>query len=152
MDRLIIQQFSADPHQIDREAVLLAERGWNSAILARDVARARSFMAPEYQLILGITGQPLRVISLGTWLAMLPDYCIHEHHTDDIHVSFFIDIAICTLSHRQIADPVNGRDICGDFLLTDIWVRRDGRWFVAERHSSRLESAPCAEPQTPLRS
>ena len=152
MDQPIIHPSSSDLHQIDREAVLLAEREWNSAILGRDVARARSFMAPEYQLIVGITGQPLRVVSLDTWLATLPHYRIHEHHTDDIHISFFPDVAICILSHRQIADPVNGRDISGNFLLTDIWVRRHGRWLVAERHSSRLEPAPSVEPQTQLRS
>jgi hypothetical protein len=98
-------------------------------------------MDPSYRLVIGITGQPLRIIPLEAWLSMLPNYRIHEHHTDDMNISMFGDVAVCTLSHRQIADPVQGRDISGHFLITDIWVRRGNNWLVAERHSSRLEPA-----------
>jgi ketosteroid isomerase-like protein len=137
-------QSQTSSQQIDREAVLLAERQWNDAILRRDIQAAKSYMDPSYHLIVGITGQPLSIFPLDAWLSMLPHYRIHEHHTDDIHITLVGNLAVCTLAHRQVADPIQGRDISGSFMLSDIWIRRDEHWLIAERHSSRLEPATAA--------
>ena len=125
-----------------REEVEQAERSWNAAILSRDCDRAALHMAPEYRLIVGIEDQPLRVMPRETWLAQLPNYHIHRQEIHDLHVSAFGEVAVATLNYSQAAEPFQGRDITGKFLISDIWVRRDGRWLVAERHSSRLEVAP----------
>jgi hypothetical protein len=42
--------------------------------------------------------------------------------------------------YRQQA-TVAGQDRSGAFLLTDVWVRRDGRWQVVTRHSSHVPTA-----------
>lgn len=125
-----------------REEVEQAERSWNAAILKRDHDAAAQHMAPEYRLIIGIEDQPLRVFPREEWLAQLPNYLIHSHAIHDLHVSAFGEVAVATLNYSQVAEPFQGRDISGKFLISDIWVRRDGRWLVAERHSSRLEVAP----------
>ena len=49
-----------------------------------------------------------------------------------------------TLAITQDAEPLNERDISGDFLITDIWVLRNEKWLVAERHSSRQEKTSVA--------
>ena len=120
------------------------ERDWNDAILTRDVASAASFQASEFKLIVGAEGQPLQVIPKELWLSVLPRYVIHRHEITDMHVSIWNDVAVATLAITQEAEPLNGRDISGNFLLTDIWVRRNESWLIAERHSSRQEktSAP----------
>jgi hypothetical protein len=123
------------------------ERQWHDAILRRDVAAAGSFQAPEFKLVVGAEGQPLQVIPRELWLSVLPRYIIHGHEITDIHVSIWNDVAVATLAVTQKAEPLNDRDISGNFLLTDIWVRRDETWLIAERHSSRQEktSAPVRE-------
>ncbi|HLG98274.1 MAG TPA: hypothetical protein VKX49_18305 [Bryobacteraceae bacterium] len=61
-----------------------------------------------------------------------------------MHVSVWNDFAIVTLAMTQAAEPLNERDISGNFLITDVWVLRNGKWLVAERHSSRQEKASVA--------
>jgi len=117
------------------------ERKWNDAILKRDVASAASFQAPEFKLVIGAEGQPLQVIPKEPWLSVLPRYMIHRHEITDVHVSIWNDVAVATLAITQEAEPLDHRDICGNFLITDIWVRRNEKWLIAERHSSRQEKA-----------
>lgn len=78
------------------------------------------------------------------WLSVLPRYVIHRHEITDMHVSIWNDLAVVTLAITQAAEPLNDRDISGNFLITDISVRRDEKWLVAERHSSRQEKASVA--------
>ena len=120
------------------------ERLWNAAILRRDVDNAAGFQAPEYKLIIGVEGQSLQVVSRELWLSALPRYVIHRHEITDMHVSVWNDLAVATLAITQDAEPQNGRDISGNFLITDTWVFREGKWLIAERHSSRQEKASVA--------
>jgi hypothetical protein len=120
------------------------ERLWNDAILRRDVDSAASILAPEYKLVIGVEGQSLQVIPRELWLSVLPRYVIHGHEITDMHVSIWNDLAVATLAVTQAAEPLNDRDISGNFLITDIWVLRNENWLVAERHSSRQEKASVA--------
>ncbi|MGA7157472.1 MAG: nuclear transport factor 2 family protein [Acidobacteriaceae bacterium] len=120
------------------------ERLWNDAILRRNIDSAASFLAPEYRLVIGVAGQSLQVIPRELWLSALPRYTIRHHEISDTHVSIWNDVAVVTLAITQAAEPLNGRDITGDFLITDVWVFRDEKWLVAERHSSRQEKASVA--------
>jgi len=120
------------------------ERLWNDAILRRNVDSAASFLAPEYKLVIGVEGQSLQVIPRELWLSVLPRYVIHGHRITDMHVSIWNDLAVVTLAITQDAEPLNERDISGDFLITDIWVLRNEKWLVAERHSSRQEKTSVA--------
>ena len=128
-----------------QEEVQHAERTWNAAILTRDRDIVLPHMAEEYRLLIGIENQPLRIMPRAEWLAALPNYRIHRQELHDMHVSVWNDVAVATLNYSQTAEPFQGRDISGKFLITDVWVRRGGRWLVAERHSSRLESAPASK-------
>ena len=120
------------------------ERLWNDAILRRDVDSAAGFQASEFRLVIGVDGQSLQVIPKELWLSALPRYVIHDHEITDMHVSIWNDLAVVTLAITQTAEPLNGRDISGNFLITDIWVFRNEKWLVAERHSSRQEKASVA--------
>jgi ketosteroid isomerase-like protein len=130
----------------DESAVREAEQQWNAAILRRDVDAAKQFMAPEYQLLVGMEGRSLARFPLDVWLAALPNYVIHRQAIHDMNVSLWGDVAVATLAYSQDAEPWNGRDISGNFMITDVWVFRNGRWLVAERHSSRLEKAQAPQP------
>jgi len=128
-----------------RDAMVLEiehmERLWNDAILRRNVDSAASFQAKEYKLVIGVEGGSLQVIPRELLLSVLPRYVIHRHEITDMHVSIWNDLAVVTLAMTQAAEPLNGRDISGNFLITDIWVLRNEKWLIAERHSSRQEKA-----------
>lgn len=55
---------------------------------------------------------------------------------DRIKVRLYGDTAVVNAWFRQQA-TYDGQDWSGDFLLTDVWVKRDGRWQVVSRHASR---------------
>ena len=121
------------------ESVLAAEDQWLHAVLQRDVAAAEQILHPDYVLIVGIEGQPLRVHTRAQWLEMLPHYRISAHSITDRQVRLYGDVAVVTLLWTQTAQTPGSRDISGNFLLTDIWTFADGVWRVTERHSSRQE-------------
>jgi len=51
-------------------------------------------------------------------------------------VRIFGDTAVINAQFQQNA-TFAGHDWSGEFLLTDVWVKRNGRWQVVARHSSR---------------
>jgi ketosteroid isomerase-like protein len=48
------------------------------------------------------------------------------------------NVAIVASIYSQRAS-LNGIDRGGEFFLTDVWEKRDGRWQVVARYSSRPE-------------
>lgn len=104
------------------------------------------FLAPDYALIIGVRGQPLRVVPRDVWLSSLELYDIRSFSIDDFRVSVRGDVAVVTMLFTQ--DAVVGpdrRDRSAQFMITDIWVRHPGGWRVAERHSSRPEQPAPAQ-------
>ena len=122
-------------------AVLAAEDRWLEAILARDMNAAEAILHPDYRLIIGIEGHPLRIMPRAQWLAILPDYRITNCSITDRQVSIYGDIAVVILLWSQTATVPGDRDISGHFLITDIWHNSPQGWRVIERHSSRQEKA-----------
>lgn len=122
-------------------AVLAAEDRWLEAILARDAKAAEAILHPDYRLIIGIEGHPLRIMPRAQWLAVLPDYRITNCSITDRQVSVYGDIAVVILLWSQTATVPGDRDISGHFLITDIWHNSPQGWRVIERHSSRQEKA-----------
>jgi hypothetical protein len=122
-------------------AVLVAEDRWLQAILARDANAAEAILHPEFRLIIGIEGHPLRIMPRAQWLAVLPDYRITDCSVTDRQVSVYGDIAVVILLWSQTATVPGDRDISGHFLITDIWHNSPQDWRVIERHSSRQEKA-----------
>jgi ketosteroid isomerase-like protein len=118
-----------------------AEDRWLKAVLARDTAAADDILHPDYRLIIGIEGQPLRVMPRQQWLALLPDYRITGHSITDRRVSLYGNIAVVVMLWSQTATAPGDRDMSGNFLLTDIWQNTSDGWRVIERHSSRQEKA-----------
>ena len=118
-----------------------AEGRWLKALLARDTAAADDMLHPDYRLIIGIEGQPLRVMPRQQWLALLPDYRITGHSITDRRVSLYGNTAVVVMLRSQTATAPGDRDISGNFLLTDIWQNTPDGWRVIERHSSRQEKA-----------
>jgi ketosteroid isomerase-like protein len=51
-------------------------------------------------------------------------------------VRIYGDTAIVNSLYHQNA-TARGQDWSGYFLITDVWVKRGGRWQVVTRHASR---------------
>jgi ketosteroid isomerase-like protein len=57
-----------------------------------------------------------------------------------LSVRIYGDTAVVNAWLQQTA-TFAGRDWSGDFLLTDVWAKRDGRWQAVARHSSRPDKS-----------
>lgn len=108
---------------------------WSEAIAQRDAATAEQSLGAEYALYAPGIG----VMPRDRWLAALPQYVVHEYAFDDVVVHVYGgDAAVMRSRYRQRA-TVAGQDRSGTMLVTDVWVKRDGRWQVVARHTSWLD-------------
>lgn len=119
----------ADHGETGRD-VEAAERAWMSAWLQKDI-RACDAILDDAFVLTSATG---RLIGKADWL---------EKATASITASEFNwlsivvraiapDVAVAHVRSTQTAS-VDGKDWSGLFLMTDVWVRRAGRWRVTAR-------------------
>jgi ketosteroid isomerase-like protein len=104
---------------------------WSEAIARRDVAACEHILGTEYALMAPGIGEMPR----AQWLAGLPDYVVHSYEFRDVRVHVYGESAVMRSRYTQTA-TVAGKDRSGEMLVTDVWVRRDGRWQVVARHTS----------------
>jgi ketosteroid isomerase-like protein len=123
-----------------------AEAQWNDCILRRDIECAGSFLAEDYFLMIDIEGQPMVKVPRDVWLKNLAGYFIEVMSMDETHISVYGDTAVATLRYSQKAHTAGNRDITGNFMLTDVWIRTAKGWKIAERHSCRAEKLPQSAP------
>src|SRR5687768_13710216 len=108
------------------------ERAWMEAWRVKDIATCDILLAHDFLL----TSARGVLMSKSQWLegATGPFVC-EAFEWEDIHVRPFGDMAIVHSRARQRAH-VLGKDWSGRFLLTDVWIHRDGRWQVVSRHGT----------------
>ena len=107
------------------------EREWMNAWLARDRDTCARILADDFLL----TSARGVLMTKAEWLAALDSIVGESFQWEEIRVRPFGDVAVVHCRTRQRAS-VAGHDWSGRFLLTDVWVRRDGRWQVASRHGT----------------
>ena len=126
------------------EEITEMEMEWAAAIQGRDVMTMQAILADDSALVVGIQGQPLKVVAREPLLATLPGYQVESFSIDDIRVTAYGDVVVAVMLFTQKA-TAEGLDRSAQFLLTDIWVKTPTGWRVAERHSSRPEPPPAAQ-------
>jgi ketosteroid isomerase-like protein len=129
---------------IEKEIVEL-ETQWASAIQKQDELQMSNFLSDNYFLAIAIQGMPLKIVPKVAWLENLKFYKTDALHIDDISAHVYGNTAVVSMLFTQKA-TVRGQDRSGQFMITDIWVQQDIGWRVAERHSSRPESATVPNP------
>ena len=108
------------------------QHAWMDAWVREDFETLEAILAPEFTLVSARTD---RLVDRAGWLALLDTVKGEAFTYDDIQVDVFGDAAVVHARATQVA-RVGGQRWDGSFVLTDVWVRRDGRWQVVARHSS----------------
>ena len=108
------------------------QRAWMDAWVREDGETLETILAPEFTLASARTDQ---LVDRAGWLALLDTVKGESVTHDEIRVDLFGDAAVVHSRVTQTA-VVAGQRWDGSFVLTDVWVRRDGRWQVVARHSS----------------
>ena len=103
---------------------------WMEAIQRNDLEALDGILGEEY--IYTASGQGRH--SREDWMNTLKMYDIHQFDFLSIEIHDYGDMVVAFPHYHQEAS-VNGSQRSGDFLITDVWVKRDGRWQVVARSS-----------------
>jgi len=115
-----------------RQTLIDLQHAWMDAWLGDDRATLDAILAPEFTLTSARTDQ---LVDRAGWLALLDTVKGEAFAYDEIRVDLFQDAAVV---HSRVSQSarVGDQRWDGRFVLTDVWIRRDGRWQVVARHSS----------------
>jgi ketosteroid isomerase-like protein len=114
------------------EALIELQNDWMDAWRRDDRALLEELLAPEFTLTSARSDQ---IVDRVAWLRLLDQVHAESFEYSDFLVQVFGDAAVVKSRLTQVAS-VAGQPWNETFMLTDVWVRRDGRWQVVARHSS----------------
>ena len=102
-----------------------------AAVQRHDGRRLDELVAHEFTLN-GAAGELDRE---GFLAAAAGPYEIDEWAYEEIDPEIYGDTAVLVSRYSQRA-RLGGRDVSHRMHVTDIWVRRDGRWQIVRRHAT----------------
>jgi ketosteroid isomerase-like protein len=119
-----------------KQEIVDRAHAWMEAVQRKDISALEQILAPDYAYMATNHGRRTR----AEWLATVPIYDIHRFELLESDVRDYGDVAVMLSRYRQDAS-VGGTPRSGEFLITDIWVRRDDRWQVTARSSILMAEA-----------
>ena len=127
----------------DRIDVRDLERQWRDALFAKDEARLRRLIHPQFKLV-GIRSTGTVAVSLEDWLVALQrmDLISLEVRVMD---SLRVDQTIVATVDAQWKLRFMGHAIDERVLLTDVWVETEEGWQAVRRHSSPVPAGVSIE-------
>jgi len=84
------------------------------------------------------------VVSREQWLALLPDYVVHDYEVQERIVHEEGDVA-AVLQRIDMRATVMGEDRSGIFVTTEVWQRTGEAWTIWRRHSTPLSAGAMPE-------
>ena len=101
------------------------------AVQERKPERLEAMLAREFTL-LGAAGELDRDELIA---AASGRYAIEEFGYEEIDPEVYGDTAVVVSRYTQTA-MLDGRDVSARLHMTDVWIRRDGRWQIVRRHAT----------------
>jgi ketosteroid isomerase-like protein len=117
-----------------------AEREWADAVMRKDTVAANIILADEFRL----TGPELHRLSTGraatkeVWMQTLPLIDTKSFDFGDTQITVFGSAAVAFV-HATLDWSIQGRPLPSRYMLTDLWVNREGHWQVLTRVSEPLD-------------
>jgi ketosteroid isomerase-like protein len=129
----------------DRNSKLIEqlESEWRDALCRKDMDRLRAMLHKDFVLI-GTRATGPFMMGRDEWLN-----AIQRREIDDIVVrvqdaTILDNVAIGTVEARWRLRYL-GRVIEDCVMLSDVWVKEDGRWQAIRRHSTPAPAGACME-------
>ncbi len=123
----------------DCELIGSLEREWRDSLCAKDLERLRALIHPRFTLI-GTRSTGPFTLSRDEWLDAIEKRELISIDLDIKNAVVLENTIVGTVEARWRVSYL-GRPIEDCVLLTDVWVREEGRWQVVRRHSSPIPTA-----------
>ena len=118
----------------DEQELVDLQVAWMDALHRQDRPALEAILAPEFTLTSARTDQ---ISDRAAWLGLLDRVKNESFEYSDFRIDVFGDAAVVRSRLTQVA-RVDDQPWNATFMLTDVWIRREGRWQVVARHSSNL--------------
>lgn len=106
------------------------------AVKRRDVTYLDRVLGENFVLTTGRPGAEIR--SRQEWLEVTrDDYRIETYEFEWLRVEAYGEAAVVRSRYRQKA-TMDGQGRSSAYLMTDVWIRREGAWRLVTRHVSSL--------------
>jgi len=121
------------------KSLLALERKWMEALKLRDASALTQMLSDDFTLV-----SPRLVVDVGErdkyFEHVVRDLNFASYDISGLKVRLYGRVAVVSGQVKQSA-TVAGEDWGGSYLITDVWVSRDGFWRVVSRHASMLPGA-----------
>jgi hypothetical protein len=125
------------------DELVALEYKWAQAILENDMDKLERIVAQEYTLAANNFPGGRTRLGRQEWMATVPVYEVHSYEFSDFVVHSYGEAGV-VLANLELRGSVRGEDRSGSFALTDVWIKREGRWQVVARSSIFTPHAPSA--------
>jgi ketosteroid isomerase-like protein len=118
----------------DQADIVELERRFAHAILHKDIPALEALLAHDYRLV-GVRSTGSSDMPRQAWFVALHGMTFRALDLATTSVEVHGDMALATVEGAWALD-YDGRAIDERVYVTDVWIRRDGRWQIVRRHSS----------------
>ena len=119
------------------------ENEWRDALCRKDMEKLRSLVHPDFVLIGSRSTGPF-LMGRDEWLEAIQRRDVFEIDVEVRDATVLPDVMIGTVQARWRLKYL-GRLIEDCVVLTDVWVKDDGRWQAIRRHSTPAPPGACLD-------
>ena len=123
------------------QLVEAVEREWRDALCRKDMEKLRSLVHPDFVLIGTRSTGPFK-LGRTEWLDAIQRREVESIELEVRDATVFDQVMVGTVQAKWRLKYL-GRVIEDCVLLTDVWVKNDGRWQAIRRHSTPAPAADC---------
>ena len=116
------------------DELVALEHEWTRAIVDNDMDTLERIVGEEYTLAANNFPGGRTRLGRQEWMDTVPAYEVHFYELAGVVVHDYEDAAV-VLAELELRATVRGEDRSGSFTVTDVWVKREGRWQVVARSS-----------------
>jgi ketosteroid isomerase-like protein len=112
-----------------KKEIIQINKEWINAVIKRDSVALEKILSPEFTL----NGELPRDIWMNNTLHRLKTHSLK--HIGDQKIALYGESAICTSTLYWKASYNGQQTIDGEFLVTDVWRKNNGKWQILIRMS-----------------
>jgi len=117
------------------------EREWRDALCSKEMDRLQSLVHPDFVLIVTRSTGPF-MMDRQQWLDAIQRREVEAIELEVRNATVLDNLMIGTVQARWRLKYL-GRIIEDCVILTDVWVKDDGRWQAIRRHSTPAPPGAC---------